>query len=56
MKDWALSRRDFIKKCVIGGVTVYSAPMLFKPEEAIAAGVKESLAQSWFQDGSICQR
>lgn len=51
MKDWALSRRDFIKKCVIGGVTVYSAPMLFKPEEAIAAGVKESLAQSWFQDG-----
>ncbi|MCL1065802.1 molybdopterin-dependent oxidoreductase [Shewanella olleyana] len=51
MKQWELSRRDFMKKCVIGGVTVYSAPMLLQQHSAVAAGVAPSLAKTWFQDG-----
>ena len=51
MKQWELSRRDFMKKCVIGGVTVYSAPMLLQQQSAMAKGVASSLAETWYQDG-----
>ncbi|WP_144213014.1 xanthine dehydrogenase family protein molybdopterin-binding subunit [Shewanella donghaensis] len=42
-----LSRRGFIKKCVIGGVAVYSAPMIFDKKKAFAASVSEKLKAKW---------
>ncbi|MDO6774070.1 xanthine dehydrogenase [Shewanella sp. 10N.286.52.C2] len=42
-----LSRRGFIKKCVIGGVAVYSAPMIFDKNKAFAATTSEQLKAKW---------
>ncbi|MFA0442293.1 xanthine dehydrogenase [Vibrio sp. 10N.286.49.C2] len=45
------SRRTFIKQCVIGGVTVYSAPMLFNTSEAAQISINESIKSHWKLDG-----
>ncbi|MGL6010103.1 MAG: hypothetical protein ACRC0J_01120, partial [Shewanella oncorhynchi] len=41
------SRRTFIKQCVIGGVAVYSAPLLWEMSRANAAIVSPELAAQW---------
>jgi CO/xanthine dehydrogenase Mo-binding subunit len=41
------SRRSFIKQCVIGGVAVYSAPLLWEMSRANAAIVSPELAAQW---------
>ncbi len=51
-----LSRRGFIKKCVIGGVAVYSAPMIFDKNKAIAASTSEQLKAKWNQGASPSYR
>ncbi|UJF16849.1 molybdopterin-dependent oxidoreductase [Vibrio sp. SS-MA-C1-2] len=43
------SRRSFIKQCVVGGVTVYSAPMLFNKAEAATSPVHQKLKADWKQ-------
>jgi CO/xanthine dehydrogenase Mo-binding subunit len=41
------SRRSFIKQCVIGGVAVYSAPLLWEMSRANASIVSAELAAQW---------
>ena len=50
MKNSNISRRTFIKQCVIGGVTVYSAPLLCSDD--ITSSLKEhTLKKGWkFQE------
>ncbi|GLS91917.1 oxidoreductase [Psychromonas marina] len=45
-----LNRRDFIKKCVIGGVAVYSAPLLLSGQNAYASTIKENLKSKWKEE------
>ncbi len=45
------SRRTFIKQCVIGGVTVYSAPMLFNTSEAAQTSINQSMKSHWKLNG-----
>lgn len=47
MSRFDLSRRSFIKQCVVGGVAVYSAPMLFNAGKANAAMVSDELMEQW---------
>ena len=44
-------RRTFIKQCVIGGVTVYSAPMLFNVSEAAQTNINQAIKSNWKLDG-----
>ncbi|MGF1741705.1 molybdopterin-dependent oxidoreductase [Vibrio profundum] len=44
-------RRTFIKQCVIGGVTVYSAPMLFNVSQAAQSKINEAIKSNWKLDG-----
>ena len=41
------SRRTFIKQCVIGGVAVYSAPLLWEMSRANASIISPELAAQW---------
>ncbi|KVX01191.1 xanthine dehydrogenase family protein molybdopterin-binding subunit [Shewanella frigidimarina] len=41
------SRRSFIKQCVIGGVAVYSAPLLWEMSRANASIISPELAAQW---------
>ncbi|MCW3172912.1 xanthine dehydrogenase family protein molybdopterin-binding subunit [Shewanella subflava] len=45
-----LSRRNFIKQCVIGGVTIYSAPMLFNSVQAEEKSNIEKFRSNWNKD------
>ncbi|MEI8594203.1 xanthine dehydrogenase family protein molybdopterin-binding subunit [Photobacterium sp. Hal280] len=44
------SRRRFIKQCVIGGVTIYSAPMLLSSVHASENNQIEKFRANWKQD------
>ena len=46
------SRRLFIKQCVIGGIAVYSAPLLWKLSEAQASEVAPELQNQWKGNGT----
>jgi CO/xanthine dehydrogenase Mo-binding subunit len=41
------SRRSFIKQCMIGGIAVYSAPLLWEMSRANASMVSAELAAKW---------
>ncbi|MGF1791412.1 molybdopterin-dependent oxidoreductase [Photobacterium profundum] len=47
MTGSTLSRRSFIKQCVIGGVAVYSAPLLMNMNNAQAAAISPELLEQW---------
>ncbi|RUM72829.1 MAG: xanthine dehydrogenase family protein molybdopterin-binding subunit [Sulfurovum sp.] len=43
----SISRRSFMKQCVVGGITVYSAPLLFAKNDMETALADETLQNSW---------
>ncbi|WP_076542109.1 xanthine dehydrogenase family protein molybdopterin-binding subunit [Shewanella sp. UCD-KL21] len=48
-----ISRRKFIKQCVIGGVTIYSAPMLFNNAKASEQNNIEKLRSNWKNEKKV---
>lgn len=51
MGSFDTTRRGFIKQCVIGGVAVYTAPMLWEMNPAYAASFAPDLAKEWKGQG-----
>jgi len=47
MKQDNLSRRSFIKQCVVSGIAVYSAPLLVSSDDITSSLFEEELQKSW---------
>ena len=45
------SRRSFLKKCVVSGIAIYTAPLLWKMNQAKAGMIVPELKEQWHSEG-----